>query len=255
MKQVPTTEEIANMPSSNRKRCYELFTELYQKNPGLAEELGRIPDFADNEISYKDLDALVNMTNYYFESKWPFIKQAFEEILDVGIRDKRAYCSPLEALKWLAEKRQFKEGSESHLEDPLSYYTLMSLISAAWEFREEERWGDFKRVTNRLNSPELVAKYLQDNIAWKYHKGEIPYFPTRFFTIKRGDCKDYANFATYCLRRAGYDARNVSIRTPRGGHMFCLYTENNKFFAIDNMNLRGAFYSSGKAIQAIRSLH
>ena len=241
--------------TENRKEAYDLFTEFYQENPELAEELGRIPDYADNKISDKDLEALVDIRDYYFESKNPKIKEAFSKMLDVGIKDKRAYCSPLEALKWVAGKHEFKEGSELYIDDPLDKYHLLWLLAFAWDFREEEKWGDFKRVTNRLNSPELVAKYLQDNIAWKFHKGKIPWLPTRFFRIKRGDCKDYANFATYCLRRAGYDARNVSIRTPRGGHVFCLYTENNKFFAIDNMNLRGPFYSSEKAIQAITSLH
>ncbi len=150
-------------------------------------------------------------------------------MLDVGIKDKRAYCIPLEALKWLAEKHEFKEGSKSYVNDPLSNYNLQGLIFAAWEFREEERWGDFKRVTNRLNSPELLASWIRDNL--KYipdpPRGRIQ-MPRETFRKKGGDCEDWAIFADYCLSKAGYNSYIISVMF----HSVAVYKTDEGIFVI-----------------------
>ena len=49
---------------------------------------------------------------------------------------------------------------------------------------------------------------------------EIIYTPSETYAKRGGVCFDIANFATYCLRRAGYDAMTVSIhfwRIPKVG--------------------------------------
>lgn len=220
----------------------------------MAEELGRIPDFADNKIGDKDLEALVNISDYYFKSKNPKIKEAFKEMLDAGIKDKRAYCSPLEALKWLAEKHEFKEGSELYVNDPLNNYTLTRLIFAAWEFREGERWSDFKEVTEGLNTPELVLWYMKNNLRIKFHAGHIAYHPKQFLRIKKGDCKDFAVFAACCLAKSGYDAKVLAVLPARrkGSHAVCVYREDDQFFIIDFYTRSGPFNSYSEAARGSR---
>lgn len=240
--QVPTVEEIANMPESNSKKAYELFAKLYQENSELADELGRIPDFADSDITDKDLEALVNITDYYFQSKNPKIKEAFRKMLNIGMKDKRAYCSPLEALKWLSEKCEFEEGSW-RVNDPLSNYTLPRLLRTAWDFSHEERWSDFREVVNRLNSPELFAMFMNSKFTYK-----ITYYPQRSkITIKTGigDCKAYAIAAYDCLRNAGYDVYLFSMDyKSMTGHTICVIDMGKELYTLDNnRGLAGPFAS------------
>ena len=74
-----------------------------------------------------------------------------------------------------------------------------------------KKWDEFSEVVDRLNSSYLISKYLVNNFEFVYHSGTTPYSPRYFFKIKKGDCKDFAKFAVYCLRRAGYDAKYTRI--------------------------------------------
>ena len=244
----------------NRKKAYDLFIKLYQENPELAEELGKIPDFADNNISDKDLEALVNITNYYFESKNPKIEEAVEQMLDVGIKGKRTYCSPLEALKWVAEKYKFKKGSESYVNDPLSYYNRLSyFLDDAWDFSEKERWSDFKKVTDRLNSPELVSIYTDKQISSVPDDSRnINQTALQTFKRKAGDCEDHAMFQAYMLKKNDYWAYVLDVQRGRKsqreayGHAECLYKDNGLFYTLGNRGYqRGPFNEIIDAVNRI----
>lgn len=93
------------------------------------------------------------------------------------------------------------------------------------------------------------------NFDFKYHPGGDPYSPQYFFKIKKGDCKDYAKFAEYCLRRAGYNAKYTKVGRGRGSHIICVYKEKGKYFVVDNDNLRGPYDSYNQMIRRIKSLH
>lgn len=150
------------------RKAYELFSKLYQENPELAEELGRIPEFADNEISDKDLEALVNMSDYFstIKSKYPDrFDKAFEEILNTGIKDKRKYCSPLRFLFWLAEEKKFDEESISYTSNPLEYFSLGKLISLGIN-RLPKKTNDLNEAVEILNSPEVINSWAYNNVAY-----------------------------------------------------------------------------------------
>lgn len=260
MKQVPTTEEIENMPGSNRKRCYELFTEIHQKNPGLAEELGRIPEFADNEVSDKDLEALVNMSDYFstIESKYPDgLNQAFEEILNTGIKDKRKYCSPLRFLFWLAEEKKFDEESISYSSNPLEYFSLKKLISLGIN-RLPKKTNNFNEVVSVLNSPKIIQRYLENHIIFVKDIGDYHQSPKYTFERGKGDCEDFAILSNYCLVKNGYNSYIISVNWGSGlrdGHAVGVYKENGKLFVIDEKIYKRPFqivikgpYSSNREI-------
>lgn len=231
------------MPESNRKKAYELFAKLYQKNPELADEIGTIPDFADSDITDKDLEALVNITDYYFQSKNPKIKEAFRKMLNIGMEDKRAYCSPLEALKWLSEKYEFEKGGAYYRNDPLSDYTLPRLLRASWDFSEQKKWSNFEKVAKRLNSPELVSIYMRDKIRYipdeglTRETGNITSNPRTTFERRGGDCEDQAWFASYCLGKASYRTyvANPFRAHPIRGHSVCVFKDRNGlWYQLDN---------------------
>lgn len=236
MEQVPTTEEIVNMPGSNRKRCYEFFTELHQKNPGLAEELGRIPEFADNEISDKDLEALVNMSDYFstIKSKYPDrFDQAFEEILDMGIKDKRKYCSPLRFLFWLAEEKKFDEESISYTSNPLKYFSLKTLLRLGVTRFPDKGVNKLGEVTELLNTPELVSIWLSKNLRYLEDPPRGYAQPPKV-TVRRGggDCEDWAILVDYFLSKAGYDSYIISVMWSKGGHGVAAYKLDGDIFLL-----------------------
>jgi len=266
LEQAPNEEEIkkandkSNPVENRREIAFILFRQLYSKNQELATELGKIPEFADNEIGEGDLKGLKNFTQYYLNSNSK-TEANFKEILNVGKREYRKFCSPLQAAFWLAEKGEIEKFGLDRCwygHGLLTLTKLDTLFQLAWCGYQEEKWKDFDTVVDRLNSPELISIWMLDNLKFVYHPGGKPYSPQYFFKIRKGDCKDYAAFATYCLRRNGYkNARTVTKPTPHdsGGHWFCVYTENAKFYAIDNGRIVGPKTSYGELIKTIKSYH
>ena len=66
------------------------------------------------------------------------------------------------------------------------------------------RWKDFDTVVERLNAPELVDYYINDNITYKYAKGSTN-SPEYVFSKRLGDCDDLAGFGDRPLSKAGYN--------------------------------------------------
>lgn len=94
---------------------------------------------------------------------------------------------------------------------------------------------------------EKVSKYIQQRIEYKDdseddHPGS-EYMQSAFetFIIKKGDCEDYSNLATYFMRKKGYISAPVTFYERYGisgsrnpGHAVCVYVENRKFGVIDS---------------------
>jgi len=265
--QPPTREEIRktetldlSQPENRKEVAFILFRELAQKNPELATELGRIPEFADNQLSQKDLKGLKNFVKGYLKYKSaPGDENIKRMITSVGKKEYRKFCTPIQMMFWIAEKEEITEKN-----NPFEL-NLNNLLNQAWGYSrfpvrkveyKGKKWDEFSEVVDRLNSSYLISKYLVNNFEFVYHSGTTPYSPRYFFKIKKGDCKDFAKFAVYCLRRAGYDAKYTRISfSSRRGHVFVTYIEDGKFFAIDNGKLIGPFDSYPSLIKKIRLLH
>ncbi|MBW1996072.1 MAG: hypothetical protein JRI77_16735, partial [Deltaproteobacteria bacterium] len=118
-----------NIPFSGNS-CPSILNNLHENNPLLAEELGKLPELQDG-ISVNENYALAKLIKLYDENPNAFNK-AFEEMYLIGIPEVRKYCSPLQALFWLAE-----DGKLDDARDILKEYSLQKLLRTAWDFQFE----------------------------------------------------------------------------------------------------------------------
>ncbi|MEM2122666.1 MAG: hypothetical protein QXE79_03420, partial [Candidatus Bathyarchaeia archaeon] len=232
----------------------------YSNNPEVVEELTKLPDLLD--VDERDLAALDNILFLVDESKNNAVYQkAFASMLSEGIKGKRKYCSPLEALLWLAYDRDFRR---SNL---LENYSLKSLINVAWKQSsasrnyKSDRWKNFAEVVNRLNSPDLVSAYMSNNIRYEDDPLNITQNASMTFIKKAGDCEDHAMFALYCLINNGYSYNNFDVFDNNAacgldvqwgkigsrnalGHAVCLYKKDNLFYYLDNSGFKKGPFNS-----------
>lgn len=189
------------------------------------------------EFPPSETKALENIVNLYNLDKGR-LNEAFQRMYQVGIPEVREYCSPLQALLWIAEKEKFDESN-----NPLSYYgdtnigRIILLVEKAWGDMEGPRWKDIHEVAARLNSPELLDFYIDKNIEFS----PAPW-PTRtprsVFSNKVGDCDDLANFGHLVLKKAGYKTFGRMAYNPDNladGHIgLGLKSEDGKYYlAVD----------------------
>ena len=95
------------------------------RNPLLAREIRKLPEFLDG-VSPLESSALENIVELYDRFPDKFDK-AFEKMNDVGLPDVRKYCSPLQAIYWLAE-----DGKDKDLVSVLHKYSLENLLKSVW---------------------------------------------------------------------------------------------------------------------------
>jgi hypothetical protein len=110
-----------------RGACPDSFVLIQQANPLLATELMKLPEMQDG-ISENELVALRKIVELYNNSPAAFDK-TFDQMYKVGLPDVRRYCSPLQALFWLAE-----DGKYDELVSSVNNYSLINLLKNAWDF-------------------------------------------------------------------------------------------------------------------------
>ncbi len=231
--------------------------------PEMVQELLKLPDL--KAIEAKDAEAIEDIAHL---ASAPEYKPAFESMLNEGIKDKRKYCTPLQALLWIAYDREFEH------DNPLMDYSLTKLIDAAWkntttsENYDSERWQDFDEVVDRLNSPLLVNAYMKDNFSYGLYEGKgSTRTPEQTFNNKLGVCLDWARFALHNLLQNGYSYDNFDVheadaacilhtqtRNETTGHVVCLYVEKGDFYTIDygqfHEGIKGPFPTVQAAAEA-----
>ena len=231
--------------------------ELKVGYPELFDELLKLPEL--EEIDAKDDEAIEDIAQLALDAEY---EKTFESMLDEGIRDERKYCTPLQALLWVAYDREF-DGY-----NPLRNYSLTGLINDAWKNTDtsksytSERWQDFEEVVHMLNSPKLVAIYLQDNFTYSYEYGEPEGVKSaqQIFNEKKGACYDHALLAGYCLKENGYDETwGLKVRFERvllfyGGHIVLVFQDptDSLYYTIDNVGgsaVHGPFESIKEAAE------
>ena len=106
-------------------RMSENFAKLEQWNPLLASEIRKLPEFQDG-VAIQEEKALDDLVELYAENPKVF-SNAFKQMYQVGIPEVRKYCSPLQALFWLAE-----DGKQAFFEDSVSNCSLDKLLDNAW---------------------------------------------------------------------------------------------------------------------------
>jgi hypothetical protein len=212
--------------------------------PELYQELLKLPEMT--EINEKNNEAIGQIAYLALQ---PEYKATFESMLNEGIKDKRKYCTPLQALLWIAYDRDISK------DNPIKYGSLTLLINDAWKntttskYFSSERWQDFAEVVDRLNSPDLAAIYMQYNYTYSYTIGEPEGVKSaeQVFKAKSGACYDHAVLAGYCLKKNGYDtAQGMAINFDHAvqgykgysfiGHIVCLYQDpkDSLYYVVDN---------------------
>lgn len=206
----------------------DALAELATAYRGLYHELLKLPDL--EEIDDRDREAIEDIA--YLALK-PEYKEAFESMLDEGIKEKRKYCTPLEALLWIAYDRELTGYT------PLRGYSLDELLWEAWENSStsknyaSERWQDFDKVVDRLNSPYVVNTWVMDNLVYDPSRLKNVGNPQTTFELKRGVCRHFGMFATECLSKAGYNAKNLSVLWGQDeGHGVCIVNANSALWIV-----------------------
>lgn len=110
---------------------------------------------------------------------------------------------------------------------------------------KDQKWNDFDKVTDRLNSPELISHYERRQIGYVYWHTITGYsvdnglklYANYVFRFKKGDCLYISGFTVYCLRKAGYKSYIWRCPTPNGQfqwHAVAVYDDNGSKMIIDN---------------------
>jgi len=201
--------------------------QLYIINPALALEVGKLPEF-QGKVGERQIRALTRFAELIANATTEE-KANLSILLKEGKLAFRSYCAPLQAVFWLLEEDECLLGRN------LLQYPLKDILVYAWDFTEESKWQDFKIVTERLNSPELINYYERCNFSYVSH-GECPGFAKLIFRSKEGCCSDFTAFSEYCLRKAGYYAKAIKVVSPTGKlyHVVCEYDDNGKTYIMDN---------------------
>jgi len=197
-----------NMPYP--ERMSENFSKLEQWNPLLAKEIRKLPEFQDG-VTVQEEKALDDLVELYANNPKIF-SNAFKQMYQVGKPKVRKYCSPLQALFWLAENNKTKI-----LKLTINSKKPMSAIYYAWGNEDNEstnrfqnKWDNFGIVSDRLNSPQLVHFYINKFIT--YRGGKRAHGTYLTFKFKKGHCTDAAYFAKDMLKRNGYKTFMRSVR-------------------------------------------
>lgn len=215
-------------------------SKLEKRNSLLGKELRKLPELQDG-LSPPEAFALERIWELYKINPASF-DSAFEKIYQVGLPEKRKYCSPLQAIFWLAEDdkldRSIVQGGYE-----LSVFLNLLLVNA-WSdcgrsFSEEmkdksqKKWGDFKTVTERLNAPVLVDYYSKIAFSYKYYLNSGA-GPTDAFKSKGGNCVEIEAFQRYCLLRAGYKAHQVEVEGSGTWHTITVFYNHKQMYIMDN---------------------
>ena len=221
--QIPTQEPLPEPAQIS-------FQRLFGVNRTLALEAGRLPAF-EKSIKEKDIVALGRFTDLV-ENATPEQKTNLESLLSIGLKEFRRYSSPLEAIFWTLAKDDYDRNKQ------ILQLPLEELLDKAWDFSDRSKWEDYETVTDRLNAPELVNYYQRIILVYESKKGrnESSVGDTRgLFVNKVGNCYDHADFAAYCLEKAGYKTSTVGVHPSRPSlHVVCRFEADGKSYFIDN---------------------
>ncbi len=128
---------------------------LEPANPLLAVELRKLPEVRDG-LTPAERTALARLARLY-ETDPSGFDAAFREMVQVGIPERRAYCTPLQALFWVAMERPVSGGN-----NPIRPYGLANLLEEAWTFQPRIPPDVRDRILASIKEPKLRKAYERD---------------------------------------------------------------------------------------------
>lgn len=221
-----------------------IYYELAEYNSLLAQELGKLPEFQDG-ISPSEATALEQIGVLYKRDPDVFA-DAFRNMYQVGKPEVRRYCSPLQALFWLAE-----DGKLSIENAFLASFSLVKSLRKAW-FSERSPLSNEQmvKIINGLKLKEdrmEYSKLLQrvgDSKFWEYIFIDYNKKPEMFTDQARKTMKDALN-KNISWRWKGFDVVTTRLNAPK---LIDYYTKNNfhyKAYTSDFGSARLAFRRKG----------
>ena len=112
-----------------------------------------------------------------------------------------------------------------------------------------EQIAEFEQVTTQLNTPKKVDNWLRNNFSYDYSKyalfrsrmytraelySQLVNNPMETFYKNEGVCIDAANFAAYCLKKAGYKVKAPLVKRYGKGHMVCAVMVDGMWWSVGN---------------------
>lgn len=263
----PNYKSIDLKTEANVILAKDLLRELSLINPKISKELGKLPDLQDG-ISSGEIKAIEKLIKLY-NLKPANFEEFFARMEKIGNPEVRKYCAPLEALLWLSQKDDIETLKKLITLDIIEmlYDGLQILLANAWNFLDQQKWGDPHKVMDRLNSPELFEYWFAHNFKYDWSKFWItapsayPQSAETSIKTKTGICFDAAYLAYVCLKRAGYDVTGLNVyfvgRDPNRAIMtsVCVLKKEEfneiKYYKLGDINTRGRIVGPYDSIQLV----
>jgi len=221
---------------------------LEPARPDLPPEIRKIPDY--EKIGIKEAETNEDVVNRVLRSNKDELK-VYDVMLKEGIPAKRKFCSPLQTLVWYCEDNELVGRDPitvmASSDESIIKSRMYDFIDSVWKKTYgTPRWKDFWTVVYRLNSPELVALYMKNNIRY-IEDPSGGWFKTAFETFRDGggDCEDHGMFGALSLATNGYEAYVFGVfpylDRGTGGHAVTLFKHPNTqlFYLFDNTMFSG----------------
>lgn len=98
-------------------------------------------------------------------------------------------------------------------------------------------------LTKQISSPEALGHYLWKNFSYEsdqsnFGKNDYWQTPEEFIANGKGDCEDFAVFASELLKQTGRKAFVLSIYGDGYAHTICVFMENGRYQAIDETEVK-----------------
>jgi hypothetical protein len=197
------TSTRTTAPNHSHQGPYpDAYKNLKLRNSLLTAELGKLPELQDG-ISDAETFALSQILDFYNQHPRAF-DNAFKKMYQVGSPASRKYCSPLQAVFWLAQDANLHQAQLS-----IRFYNLAALLDHAWlhEFNSITN-EDLKRVIREIDE-DVREEYvrLYNNVGkmtfWKVICADYKKSPQLFSAAaakminevnSRGDSYRWADF-------------------------------------------------------------
>ena len=93
-------------------------------------------------------------------------------------------------------------------------------------------------LSNQLTTPEDIARFIWRNFRVEsdrvqFGREEHWQSPEELLSNQKGDCEDFALFASQILKSKGVTAFLVNVYGDKFAHTVCIFKENGKFHVLD----------------------
>lgn len=222
-------------------RAAQLLRELQTKNPLLAKELGKFPEFQDGATA-AEVAALERMLALYNAERAAF-DTAFAEMYKCGLPHIRQYCALLQALYWLAEDDRTADAEYAIKRYAIGKYqrhAFNHLLYLAWETGRDYAsmtYADFSAVAGGIEDQKVKSEYinqlspknftgLKRRLVWQYQNGELRLTPEAGRMLEAAILKNQKRWEDFDVVTARLSSPELVDYYTRQNFSFTFYINN-----------------------------